>query len=222
MHRVITIDGPAGSGKGTVTKLVAKELGFSAMDTGTIYRSIGLYFGRNNIAETEIETIKNELEKIDFKYIDDGDKVTIMLNGEDVSSKIRIPEVDKYASIYSQIFEIREHARKIQRKFAENHDCIFEGRAMGSVDFPDAFLKIYLDAAPEERARRRIKQNKEKGLETASFEDVLKEIKERDYRDSHREIEVLKVPDGGIVVDSTNMTIEEVVKKIVELARERM
>ena len=93
---------------------------------------------------------------------------------------------------------------------------------MGSVDFPDAFLKIYLDAAPEERARRRIKQNKEKGLETASFEDVLKEIKERDYRDSHREIEVLKVPDGGIVVDSTNMTIEEVVKKIVELARERM
>ena len=131
------------------------------------------------------------------------------------------PEIDKYSSVYSQIFEVRECARRIQREFAKEHDCIFEGRAMGSVDFPDAFLKIYLDATPEERARRRVKQNEEKGIES-SYETILKEIKERDYRDSHRDIEVLKVPDGGIVVDSTNMTIDEVVERIVELAKERM
>ena len=93
---------------------------------------------------------------------------------------------------------------------------------MGSVDFPDAFLKIYLDATPEERAWRRLNQNEEKGIESPSFEEVLKEIKDRDYRDSHRDIEVLKVPDGGIVVDSTNMTIDEVVERIVSLAKERM
>lgn len=222
MSRVITVDGPAGSGKGTVTKLVAKELNFYAMDTGTIYRSIALHCRRNNIAETDIELLKKELEKIDFKYIDNDGKVTIIFNGEDVTGLLRTPEIDKYASIYSQIFEVRECARRIQREFAREHDCIFEGRAMGSVDFPDAFLKIYLDATPEERARRRLKQNEEKGIESPSFEEILKEIKDRDYRDSHRDIEVLKVPDGGIVVDSTNMTIDEVVERIVSLAKERM
>ena len=105
MHRVITVDGPAGSGKGTVTKLVAKKLNYSAMDTGTIYRSIALYCRRNKISENEIEELKEALEKIDFKYITDGDNLTIMLNGEDVTSKIRTPEIDKYSSEVKEILD---------------------------------------------------------------------------------------------------------------------
>lgn len=214
MSFIVAIDGPAGSGKGTITKLVGEKLNLLNVDTGAMYRCIALQMLRENINIEEIGKIEGLLEKIDIKLVNENSNIKVFLNDEDVTNKIRTEEVSKFVSPVSAIKIIREKMVKMQRKFGEEQNIIMEGRDIGTEVFPNADVKIYLDATPEERARRRVFQNDEKGIES-DFETVLKEIKIRDHRDSTREISPLRKADDAILVDSTNMTIEEVVEEII-------
>ena len=212
---IVAIDGPAGSGKGTITKNVEKKLGFLNLDTGATYRCVALETLRNNLRldqETEIIKIaKNIKIEIDNK----GDKDIIYLNGEDVSTKIREKEVTAIVSQVSSIIPVREEMVKVQRNLAKGKNVIVEGRDIGTVVFPNADLKIYLDASEEIRAKRRYKENMENGINT-TYEEVLENVKMRDYNDMHKKVGALKKAEDAIVIDSTNLTIEEVTDKVIE------
>ena len=219
-YNVIAIDGPSGSGKGTISKLLAEKLGFDTMDTGAMYRCVALYFINNNIDGDDINQVNSALENIDIDMKTIDDTLHVYLNGEDVSDVIRTQEISAGASKYSAIPEVRRKMVDEQRKLAQRGKYILEGRDIGTVVFPDAFAKIYLDASAEERANRRYKQNLEKGI-TDSYEDVLKAIKERDYNDSHRETDPLRKAEDSVLVDSTNLTIEEVVDVCYKIVKEK-
>ncbi|MCR5186664.1 MAG: (d)CMP kinase [Clostridia bacterium] len=217
MPNIIAIDGPSGSGKGTISKLLAERLKYSCMDTGAMYRCCALYFMNNDVNQEDISQVEKALSniEIDMKTIDDV--LHVYLNGEDVSKEIRSAEVTANVSAVSAIPEVRRAMVEQQRKLAQNDNYILEGRDIGTKVFPDAFVKIYLDATPEERAKRRLKQNQEKGLSDQSYEEVLQAIKDRDYYDSHRETDPLRKADDAILVDSTNLTIDEVVDTIYKI-----
>ena len=212
MGFVVAIDGPAGSGKGTVTKLVGEKLGLVYIDTGATFRCVALDMLQKNIKIEEENKIEDMLEKIDIDMKKDG---KIFLNGEEVTTRIRENDVNEFVSQISTLKIVRNKLLKIQRNIADGKNVIMEGRDIGTVVFPDADVKIYLDASAEERANRRVKQNEEKGIET-SYEEVLKNIIDRDKRDSTREIAPLKKSEDAIYIDSTNMTIEEVGAEIVK------
>lgn len=212
MGFVVAIDGPAGSGKGTVTKLVGEKLGLVYIDTGATFRCVALDMLQKNIKIEEENKIEDMLEKIDIDMKKDG---KIFLNGEEVTTRIRENDVNGLVSQISTLRIVRNKLLKIQRNIADGKNVIMEGRDIGTVVFPDADVKIYLDASAEERANRRVKQNEEKGIET-SYEEVLKNIIDRDKRDSTREIAPLKKAEDAIYIDSTNMTIEEVGAEIVK------
>lgn len=216
MSFVVAIDGPAGSGKGTITKLVGEKLGLVNIDTGATFRCVALNMLQKEIKIDDEEKINEMLENIHIDMKEDG---RVFLNGEEVTKKIRENEVSNFVSPVSTIQVIRNKLLEIQRKIAEGKNVIMEGRDIGTVVFPNADVKIYLDASPEERANRRVKQNQEKGIET-SYEEVLKNIIDRDKRDSSREIAPLKQAEDAIYIDSTNMTISEVVNKIIEIIEE--
>ena len=220
MAFIVAIDGPAGSGKGTITSLVGKRMNLVNIDTGAMYRCISLYMIRNNISKDDKEAIKKMLEeiKIDMKKIDGVDK--FYLNGEDVSGKIREKEVNEIVSQVSHIIEVREAMVDLQRKMGENLDIIMEGRDIGTNVFPNADVKIYLDATPEERAMRRLRQNREKNIE-CTYEDVLANIKYRDNNDRTSDVSPLRQAEDAIYVDSTNLSIEEVVDKISGIIQEK-
>lgn len=207
--RIVAIDGPAGSGKGTVCKLVSKLENLMYIDTGAMYRCIAYLILKNNIDITDEEKIVNLAKnaKIEFK----GEKV--ILNDEDVTSKIRTMEVTKIVSPVSSIIPLREVLVDLQRKMSGTYDVIMEGRDITTVVLPNANYKIYLDATVEERANRRYKENIEKGMQV-SYEEILENIKARDYNDMNKPVGALKHTDEQIYIDSTNMTIEEVVEKI--------
>ena len=183
---IIAVDGPAGSGKGTVTKRIEKELGFLNLDTGATYRCVALQVLRENVTLKDEEEIIKIANDIDIEINNRGDKDIILLNGEDVSKEIRTKEVTSIVSQVSSIIPVREKMVEIQRKLANGKNVIVEGRDIGTVVFPNAEVKIYLDASPEERAKRRLKQNQEKGI-TTSYEEVLKNILDRDKRDSRKD-----------------------------------
>lgn len=212
---IVAIDGPAGSGKGTITKNVERKLGFLNLDTGATYRCVALETLRNNLRldqETEIIKIaKNIKIEIDNKR----DKDIIYLNGEDVSTKIREKEVTAIVSQVSSIISVREEMVKVQRNLAKGKNVIVEGRDIGTVVFPNADLKIYLDASEEIRAQRRYKENQEKGIDM-TYEEVLENVRMRDYNDMHKKVGALKKAEDAIVIDSTNLTIEEVTDKVIE------
>ena len=215
---IVAIDGPAGSGKGTITKNVERKLGFLNLDTGATYRCVALETLRNNLRldqETEIIKIaKNIKIEIDNKR----DKDIIYLNGEDVSTKIREKEVTAIVSQVSSIISVREEMVKVQRNLAKGKNVIVEGRDIGTVVFPNADLKIYLDASEEIRAQRRYKENQEKGIDM-TYEEVLENVRMRDYNDMHKKFGALKRADDAIVVDSSNLTIDEVVEKIKDIIK---
>ncbi len=213
MSFVVAIDGPAGSGKGTITKLVGEKLGLINIDTGATFRCVALNMLQEKIKIEETDKIKDMLNRINIDMMEDG---SIFLNGKDVTKRIRENDVNDFVSPISVVPIIREKLLDIQRKIAEGKNVIMEGRDIGTVVFPNANVKIYLDASPEERAKRRVKQNEEKGIET-SYEEVLKNIIDRDKRDSSREVAPLKKAEDAIYVDTTKMTIEEVVCRIVEI-----
>lgn len=211
---VIAIDGPAGSGKGTVTELLAKELNFTKIDTGAMYRAITWEIIQKKVSLEDIERIKEILcnSKIEFQ------KERVFLNQREITNEIRTKEVSNLVSQVSHIVEVRNAMVKLQREMGENRDIIMEGRDIGTNVFPHAEVKIYLDASPEERARRRYEQNLEKGIST-TYEEVLENVKFRDHNDKTSNVGPLKIAEDAVIVDSTNLTIEEVVetiKKIVE------
>lgn len=217
MAFVVAIDGPAGSGKGTITKLVGDKLNLINVDTGAMYRCCSLYMIRNNIGLDEIDKIKEMLLKIKIEQIKNDEGIDeFYLDGENVSTQIRSKEVNEIVSPVSHIPEVRQAMVNLQRKMGETMNVIMEGRDIGTNVFPDADVKIYLDATPEERANRRLKQNREKGIET-SYEEVLKNIIYRDNNDKTSTVAPLKQAEDAVYLDSTNLTIEEVVDRVLEI-----
>lgn len=213
---VIAIDGPAGAGKSTVAKLVASKLGFLYVDTGAMYRVLTLKAMRLKIPWDDtaklIEMAKNT--KIDLKQKEG--ELKIYMDGEDVTKEIRTEEVSKNTSYIASILPIREILWDYQREYRKNFNIVMEGRDIGSKVFPDAELKIYLDASVEERTKRRYKQLKEMGIEE-EIEKIKKEIIERDEKDKKRKIAPLVKQDDYIYIDTSNLTIEEVVNTILKL-----
>ena len=213
MSRVIAIDGPAGSGKGTVTSLIADKLGLVTIDTGATYRAIALATLQNGY------TLENEAEIIELSKTSDinfDENGRTFLNGVDVSDKIRSKEVTAIVSKLSSIIEVRKNLVALQRKLAEGKDVIMEGRDITTVVFPDADYKFYLDASLEERVNRRFKQNQEQNIDM-SYDEIKENISARDYNDMHKEYGALTRTEDQIYIDTTNMTIDEVVDKIIEI-----
>ena len=217
---IVAIDGPAGTWKGTITKIVAEKLGLVTIDTGATYRCITLAMIKQNVKLEEEEKIKEILEKskIEFKNIN-GEQHTF-LNDEDVSKEIRSNEVNSMVSQVSALKFVRYKMVDLQRKLAEGKDVIMEGRDIGTYVFPNADVKIYLDAEPEERARRRQKQNEEAGIQS-TYEEVLAGIIARDENDKNKEMGALKVAEDAVVVDGTHGTIEENVQKVIEIINKK-
>lgn len=215
---IVAVDGPAGSGKGTVTKKIEEELGFLNLDTGATYRCVALQTLREGVKienEDEIVRIAND---IDIKIDNTANKDIILLNGEDVSKEIRTREVTEIVSQVSSIIPVREKMVEVQRNLAKGKNVIVEGRDIGTVVFPNADIKIYLDASEEIRAKRRYEENKQNGIDT-TYEEVLENVKMRDYNDMHKKVGALKKADDAVVIDSTELSIEEVVEKIKELIK---
>ena len=213
---IVAIDGPAGSGKGTITKIVGKKLDLVYIDTGAMYRCASLYMIRNNIKLDELGRIAEMLENINIKQVKDGDIDRFYLNGEDVSDKIRSKEVNEIVSQVSHIVIVREKMVELQREMGKSANILMEGRDIGTNVFPNAEVKIYLDASAEERANRRMKQNEEKGIDM-SYEEILENIKFRDNNDKTSLVAPLKQAEDAVYVDTTNLTIDKVVDKIEEI-----
>lgn len=220
MSLIVAIDGPAGAGKGTITKQVGEKLKLINIDTGAMYRCVTIYILRNHIQLNEKEKIEKMLREIDIELKTENGIEKVYLNQEDVTREIRTKEVNEFVSQVSHVVEIRESITNLSRKIAEGKEIIMEGRDIGTNVFPNADFKIYLDATPEERANRRLKQNREKGIES-SYQEILENIKFRDHNDKTSKVAPLKQAEDAIYIDSTDMTIEEVVDKIVGIIKER-
>lgn len=221
MSFVVAIDGPAGTGKGTIANLIAKEFGFLNVDTGAMFRCVTLAMLKENITIDENERIKKILNEIKIELKEENGNQIVFLNDEDVTNKIRTSEINKFISDVSKIPEVRSKLLDLQRTIAQGQDVVMEGRDIGTTVFPNADVKIYLDASSEERAKRRVKQNEEKGIKM-TYEEVLESVKRRDKEDSNRTISPLKKADDAILVDSTNMTIDEVKKTVYDIIRNKI
>lgn len=220
MSFIVAIDGPAGTGKGTITKILSKEMGLVNIDTGATYRCVALYAIKNNIKLEEKDKIINSLANIHIDMKNEDGEQTIFLNEEDVSKEIRSKEVTKIVSQVSSIKEVRFAMVDVQRKLAEGKNVIMEGRDITTYVFPNADVKIYLDADENERAKRRYKEMQEKGIEM-TYEEVLKNIQIRDKNDKEKEIGALKIAEDAIYVDTTSLSIEEVKEKVKQIIDEK-
>lgn len=220
MGFIVAVDGPAGSGKGSITQIVAERLNLVTIDTGAMYRSVTLAMLEQNVGIDDLDKIVEILKNIKIEFKEEENTKKVFLNGKDVTLKIRSKEVNEFVSPVSTIKIVREHLANLQREMAKTIDVIMEGRDIGTNVFPNADVKIYLDATPEERARRRFKQNKENGIDIP-FEEILKNVKERDYIDSHREIAPLKQAPEAIYIDSTGMTIDEEADEVIKIIEEK-
>lgn len=223
MGFIVAVDGTAGSGKGSVTKVVAERLNFVTIDTGAMYRCVTLAMLEQNVGLEEIHKIAEILENIKIEFEENPEHESgkkVLLNGDDVTSKIRSKEVNENVSPVSTIKIVRENLAQMQREMAKSIDVIMEGRDIGTNVFPNADVKIYLDASAEERAERRFRQNKQNGIDIP-FEEILKNVKERDYIDSHREIAPLTKAPDAVYIDSTGMTIEEEAEAVIKIINEK-
>lgn len=219
MSFVVAIDGPAGTGKGTITGLISKEMGLVNIDTGATYRCVALYAIRNNIKLEETQKIIASLENIQIDMINENGQQKVFLNGEDVSKEIRSKEVTLIVSQVSSIKEVRYKMVDIQRNLAKGKNVIMEGRDITTVVFPNADVKIYMDAKEAERAKRRYKEFQEKGIDM-SYEEVLKNIRARDKNDREKEVGALKIAEDAIYLDTTDLTIEEVKEKVKNIIKQ--
>ncbi len=221
MSMNIAIDGPAGAGKSTIAKKVAKEMGFIYVDTGAMYRAMALYILQHGIDEKNEQAIAAVCDDIDVALRYEAGEQRVLLCGEDVSKEIRREEVGNMASVTSVYGCVRKKLVSLQQQLAAKEDVIMDGRDIGTCVLPQAPLKIYLTASVETRAKRRYKELCEKNV-TCDLAEIMKDIEERDYRDMHREISPLKQAEDAVLVDSSDMTIDEVVTTIITLAKERM
>ena len=221
MYRSIAIDGPAGAGKSTVARALAQKLQLIYVDTGAMYRVLALYCHDSGIdIKDTAEVIKNVYKpSIRLENSDKGQQ--IFLDGEDVTDLIRTNDIGNDASVVSTYPEVRKRLVEMQQEIAAHHDVVMDGRDIGTVVMPDAYLKIFLTADPRERAKRRVGELAAKGIE-ADIDEVEKEIKERDSRDANREVSPLRQADDAVLVDTTDMNVDEVVETIIGIYRERL
>ena len=215
----VAVDGPAGSGKSTITKMVAKSLGFNYVDTGAMYRALTFNFLSNGLDELEEEEIKELLSKTDFKveYVDGVQYVYV--NDVEVSDKIRTAEVSKFTSLFAKSPAVRDFLIDTQRNLANTNNIIMDGRDIASVVLPNADVKIFLTASVEERARRRVLDFERQGIKNVDFEKVKEDIKARDWQDENRDIAPLIKVESATLIDTTSLTIDEVVEKMTELVK---
>ena len=209
----IAIDGPAGAGKSTIAKLLAKQLGYVYVDTGAMYRAMAVYFSQNDINPDDENAINGAVDNIDISIEYKDGVQQVILNGENVTSLLRTEETGKMASKTSKYAEVRTKLVALQRGLAKKTDVIMDGRDIGTTVLPDAFAKIYLTASSDARARRRYDELKAKG-EECDLQKIKEDIEQRDYQDMHRDISPLKQADDAVLVDSSDMGIDEVVEAI--------
>lgn len=222
MSTAIAIDGPAGAGKSTIARYAAKQLGFIYVDTGALYRAIGLAAQRRGYAADDKASIVPMLDEISVELaFNEAHEQIVLLDKEDVSGLIRTPEISMMASAVSAIPEVRAFLLDLQRDMARSNNVIMDGRDIGTVVLPDAQIKIFLSASPECRARRRYDELIEKGMDV-KYEDILNDVIARDYADSHRDIAPLKPADDAVMVDTSDETLETSVNKLVGIMRSRL
>lgn len=221
-HYSVAVDGPAGAGKSTIAKRLAKELGFHYVDTGAIYRTLGYFMNLVGISPKDIDGITRLINEvvIEIEYDPEDGSQHMFMNESDVTDEIRTPEMSKIASQISGHKIVRERLLDMQRDIAKKYDVIMDGRDIGSVVLPKADVKIFLTASPEVRAKRRFDELQAKGIKD-SYDKVLKEIIQRDYDDSHRPVAPLKQTKNHILVDSSDMTIDEVVETMRKIVLEK-
>lgn len=218
----IAIDGPSGAGKSTLAKMIAEELRFLYVDTGAIYRTVGLYAKKSNVDPHDAAAVTALLDtiQIDMNHGEDGLQ-RMYLNGEDVTTDIRQHEISAYASAVSAIPQVRAFLLEMQRCFARNNNVVMDGRDIGTVVLPDAQVKIFLTADSEDRARRRYEELLQRGQQ-ADYETVLNDLIQRDYNDSHRASAPLKQADGAVLLDTTGNTLEESYELMLRTVKERL
>lgn len=209
----IAIDGPGGAGKSTIAKIVAEKMNMEYIDTGAMYRAIGWMFSKNNVNTEDSAEVQDVLNRtaIDF------DNGKIFLNGEDISGEIRTPEISKAASVCSKLPEVRSKLVALQREIAEGKSVVMDGRDIGTNVLPNAEVKIFLTADPMVRAKRRYDQLLESGKE-ADLNSIFEDIKERDYQDTHRELNPLQQAEDAVMLDTSDMTINQVLDEIMKMA----
>lgn len=220
-HMAVAIDGPSGAGKSTISRILAKELGFVYVDTGALYRAVGYYMLSNNIDPKDADTVVAALADLtlEMRYV--GGEQQVLVNGADVGGYIRTPEVSMAASAVSALPPVRQFLLDTQRRIAATENVIMDGRDIGTVVLPQAELKIFLTATAEDRAQRRFAELQEKGIAT-TFEEVLADMQKRDYDDSHRAAAPLKQADDARLVDTTGFTLERSVATLKGLVEEMM
>ncbi len=210
---IIAIDGPAGAGKSTVSRLVARRLGIPYINTGAMYRAVGIKARKLGIPFSDNPELREMLKNTDIKFVWDGQRERVYLDGEDVTDQLYTPEAGKAASDISTIPVVREALVELQRKIGKQEGGVLEGRDIGTVVFPDADFKFFVTASVEERARRRWKELKERGIDI-SLEKVIEDVRYRDEQDSNRAVAPLRKAEDAIEIDTTNLSIEDVVEKI--------
>lgn len=216
----IAIDGPAGAGKSTIAKLVAKKLDFIYVDTGAMYRAMALYLLKNNVSREDVENIRAKCEGAQISISYENGVQQVYLNGENVTSHLREEAVGNMASVSSAVPEVRAKLLMLQKNLAKEHDVVMDGRDIGTNILPDAQVKIYLTASVETRAKRRYLELTEKG-EKCDLQKIADDIRERDERDMNRETAPLKQAGDAVYLDSSELTIEEVVARILKITQER-
>ena len=216
MSFIVAIDGPAGTGKGTITEIISKKLNLVNIGTGSAYRCVALAAIENNISIDETDKIVDLLDKIKIEFKKINDKDLIFLNGKDVTKRLREKDVSTTVSKVSLIKDVRFKLTDIFKKQAETRDVIMEGRDIGTCVFPNADVKIFLDASLDERIRRRVKQNEELGIDM-SLQEIEENMRQRDYDDKTREFGALKQADDAIYIDSSDLSIDEVVNKVIDI-----
>ena len=219
----VAIDGPAGAGKSTMARAVAKEMGYVYVDTGAIYRTVGYYLNLCGIGPKDVDGVTRLIDdvNIEIQYSEDGLQHMI-LNGKDVTGEIRTPEMSDYASKLSTLKVVREFLLDVQRDLAKSHNVVMDGRDIGTVVLPKAEVKIYLTASAEVRAKRRLLEMQEKGDKKSTYDVVLRDIRQRDERDMNREIAPLKRAVDAYLLDTSDLSIEESIAALKEIIEKRL